>query len=71
MERIIVKELLNPKERDKRAAQYQAWLEEHGYTTRTTQIDTQILTQWQTQIDNLNAATAALAELYNQLNPKQ
>jgi hypothetical protein len=71
MERIIVKELLNPKERDKRAAQYQAWLEEHGYTTRTTQIPAQILNQWQTQLHNLNAATAALNELYNQLNPKQ
>lgn len=36
MDRIVVKELLSPKEKDRRAAQYQAWLQEHGYSTTPT-----------------------------------
>lgn len=37
---MIVQEILSPKEKERRAAQYQAWLEAHGYAPAPTHAQT-------------------------------
>ncbi len=75
MQRMIVKEILSPKDRDRRAKQYQDWLDEHGYTTSLdAHSDTQELTEMIHQLNAINAATerlhAQIQHLINQKTPR-
>jgi len=73
MERMIVKEILNPKDRDKRAKQYQEWLQEHGYATTLIDAhsDTQTINQMLAHISEIQAATEKLTALAHTLNTKR
>lgn len=70
MQRIIVEEQLNPKQKARRAQEYQTWLQEHGFATTLLEAhsDAQIVDQMLAQIKDIQAATEKLTALAHTLN---
>ena len=61
MQRLVVKELLSPKEKELRAKQYQEWLHENGFSTSLeARNDIQSLEQIQSLVTQLQATSEQL-----------
>ena len=76
MQRMVVQEILSPKDKDRRAKQYQDWLTDNGYSTSLhARSLTQDLTQMLHQLVQISAAAeklhAHIQDLINQNKPHE